>query len=269
MHFCCEYKYQGTYVVTALSLFPPFGVCFRSFFHTARSDIRNVAGVYVASIKMSYYLTDVLQRSSNLLASGHLSPISHSASGSPPQAPTPAGSPAVLLAQVRAVMHRTSAINERVFELNRTLFPSNAPVSPVWSPTGLHFSPLRPIQQQPLAYSPKELDAVFELIVADIFGVSAAALVSPEAHRGLQQPALGWGLATLNRRNHARDFVAAFQFLSSAGSLMRCIHVLSTDSSCMYEFHLSRLPSTIRPSLAPSHLGAAYSPLDGGFKSCE
>ncbi len=146
---------------------------------------------------------------------------------------------------MKNILNRPNAyLYDKVQELHRLL-------KPVLSPPAHHA-----LQQGGSSASPslstKDLDAVFVLLVGDIFGSQAviAAKYGP-----------GWNLTGLSRSRHYRDYHAVLNFLGSSGLLMQCIHALAADPNCVYEYPAARLPFRTRPKV-PSAVAVA-SPLIG------
>ena len=97
--------------------------------------------------------------------------------------------------------------------------------------------------------SPNELHVVFTQICGEVFGYGAGGVN------------FGWDLAAISRTGHHNaymglggqsygSFNAALSFLGSRGPFFEAIHKLMNDSSHLYEFPVSQLPSQKSISLA-------------------
>ena len=143
-------------------------------------------------------------------------------------------------AQVKNVLNRSGLyLHEKAYDLTRLLEPclaahrhqsgGGAVAAPSASP----------------AFSVKDLDSIFLLLVGDVFGSQAA-----RAARYGQ----GWNLLGLLRSRHWRDYHAALTFLGSSGVLARLAAALG-DSGATYDYPTARLPFRTAPTSSTNVAG--------------
>ena len=196
-------------------------------------------------------LSQMLNKSAELLSSSSTGTRSHMSPGSvPSQSPTAGGGSGCghqLYTHLKSVLTRPGiALSDRICEINRHLLPSVSPSS--YSQRGL-MSEMQ--QEQQPTYTPRDLDPVFLLIMQDVFG-SAHVKSVPGSATAMRYPVsnahhhVGWGLCGISRNKHYRDFNAAFSFLCSSGTIMQLVEFLSHDASCAFEFPVSKLPSGLQ-----------------------
>ncbi len=100
------------------------------------------------------------------------------------------------------------AVESRIAELNRLFYQTPTSKTPFLRSSSNSVANFHGV---------KDLDAIFVLIIGDIFGSSAV------------KYGLGWNLTSLSRSKAHRDFNAVLGFLGSSGTLMQIAHVLQTE----------------------------------------